>query len=345
MLIAKIIENDQLIQATQASNSEIYYCPGCKARVQLKKGNINIPHFAHINGSNCDVSAEGETVNHLQGKLALFTLLKQKYDEVRLEPWLSQIKQRPDLMVRKGKDWFVIEFQCATISLEKVRARTKGYRQLNYKVIWILGENYQNKRLQARTIAKFAIIYQQQLQVAFWQPTKGIVWQAWWQIDGKSRVLKRQMMANQPQQLLKLQQAVMQSKPEIWPIQNELYKIKRLVIGIPWECHPQYSLPGGLKVAQWQVIIRVLLTLEKQPRTSFQLMKLLTEFPWQRFGCLSVKKVQKIWLNYLLADLISGGVIKRTGDRIVLVRTLKWFNTYQEKLQAKLKIDTTNFLS
>ncbi|MGO3469002.1 MAG: hypothetical protein ACTIMJ_06710 [Weissella hellenica] len=37
MLIAKIIENDQLIQATQANNSEIYYCPGCKARVQLKK--------------------------------------------------------------------------------------------------------------------------------------------------------------------------------------------------------------------------------------------------------------------------------------------------------------------
>lgn len=40
MLIAKIIENDQLIQATQASNSEIYYCPGCKARVQLKKATL-----------------------------------------------------------------------------------------------------------------------------------------------------------------------------------------------------------------------------------------------------------------------------------------------------------------
>ncbi|MFL2020094.1 competence protein CoiA [Weissella hellenica] len=343
MLIAKIIENDQLIQATQANNSEIYYCPGCKARVQLKKGNINIPHFAHINESNCDVSAEGETVNHLQGKLALFALFIQKYDEVRLEPWLSQIKQRPDLMVRKGMNWFVIEFQCAPISLEKVQARTSGYRQLNYKVIWILGENYQRKRLQARTFAKFTVIYQQQLQVAFWQLTRGLFWQAWWQLDGKSRVLNRQLVDNQPQQLLKLQQAVIQAKPEIWSIQNELYKIKRLVIGIPWECHPQYPLPGGLKVAQWQVIVRVLLTLEKQPRTMLQLLKIMTEFPWQRFGCISVKKVQKLWLNYLLDDLMSRGLIKRTGDTIVLARTLKWFNTYQEKLQVLLKIDTTNF--
>ena len=51
----------------------------------------------------------------------LFQYFNDRYDEVKLEPWLSEIKQRPDLMVRKGTTWTVIEFQCAPITIERIR--------------------------------------------------------------------------------------------------------------------------------------------------------------------------------------------------------------------------------
>ncbi|SCB86625.1 competence protein CoiA [Weissella bombi] len=335
MFIAKTKEDNHLIEATQANHLQSYYCPACNERVRLKKGEINVPHFAHIVGSFCSASSEGETSIHLQGKLALFELFRKQYDEVRLEPWLSKIKQRPDLMLRKGNQWFVIEFQCATISIKNVQKRTKGYQQLKLKVIWILGEPYQKKRLQAGTLAKFAVIRERQLQIAFWQQEKGIIWHAWWQIDGKTKLLKRQVIHNQEQQLLKLQQAIIQSKPEIRVIQNELYHMKRFVIGIPWACHPQYPLPGGLKCAQWQVIVYILLALEKQPLTIAQLIIILTKQTWRQFGCVSIQAVQEMWLNYLLADLMSNKLLKKVADKMVLVKPLEWYETYQEKLQLK----------
>ena len=335
MFIAKTKKNSYLIKATQANHLQEYYCPACNERVHLKKGTINVPHFAHMVGSLCSASSEGETIIHLQGKLALFELFSKQYDEVKLEPWLSKIKQRPDLMLRKGNQWFVIEFQCAPISIQNVQKRTKGYEQLKFKVVWILGEPYQKKRLQAGTFAKFAVIRKQQLQIAFWQLEKGIVWHSWWQIDGKTKLLKRQIIHNQEQQLLKLQQAIMRSKPEIRLIQNELYYMKRLVIGIPWACHPQYPLPGGLKCAQWQVIVYILLAVEKQPLTIAQLIEILTTQPWQQFGCISIHSVQKMWLDYLLADLISNNLVKKVADKVILVKPLEWFDTYQEKLQLK----------
>lgn len=148
MLIARNV-NGELIQAYQASkekakNGEMYYCPACKGKLVLKKGNIMIAHFAHHQHADCAVFSEGETLPHLKGKQLLFEKFKSEGFEVTLECWLPALQQRPDLLLvlADGKE-IAVEYQCSPISPSDLLARTRGYKRFGYEVWWICGINYQ----------------------------------------------------------------------------------------------------------------------------------------------------------------------------------------------------------
>lgn len=116
-----------------------FYCPQCKSPVQLKVGDIVVPHFAHQRNTTCiDSFSEGESQQHLNGKRLLYQLLKERGQEVELEPLLNKISQRPDLLVKVGKKKFPIEFQCSTIPISDLEERTGGYRRAGMEPIWIL---------------------------------------------------------------------------------------------------------------------------------------------------------------------------------------------------------------
>ncbi|WP_432357690.1 competence protein CoiA [Sporosarcina sp. UB5] len=116
-----------------------FYCPQCKGGVQLKVGDIVIPHFAHKRDSTCDGSfSEGESPQHLNGKRLLYERLLAVTQEVVLEPLLNNISQRPDLLVKTGEAMFPIEFQCSTIPISDLEKRTDGYRRVGMHPIWIL---------------------------------------------------------------------------------------------------------------------------------------------------------------------------------------------------------------
>ena len=102
MLIARNASGE-LIPAYQASKQKgktigEYYCPACKGRLVLKKGDVMIAHFAHHQQSDCAVFSEGETLPHLMGKQMLLEKFRREGVAVTLECWLPELQQRPDLL-------------------------------------------------------------------------------------------------------------------------------------------------------------------------------------------------------------------------------------------------------
>ena len=118
---------------------EQFFCPQCQEPLQLKVGQIRIPHFSHFQQSECEaLFSERESETHLLGKQHLYELFERLALSPRLEPYFPQIKQRPDLVVEYEKRQFAIEFQCSPLQHEIFLERTVGYRGVNMTPIWIL---------------------------------------------------------------------------------------------------------------------------------------------------------------------------------------------------------------
>ena len=148
MLIARN-ENGELIHACQASKGkgkkmELFYCPACKGKLVLKKGNIMVAHFAHQQQSDCAVFSEGESLAHLKGKQMLLERFQSEGFEVTLECWLPELQQRPDLLVvLTDGTKIAVEYQCSPLSAADLLERTQGYKRFGYEVWWICGTHYQ----------------------------------------------------------------------------------------------------------------------------------------------------------------------------------------------------------
>ena len=145
MLIATNEKNDQILADKDLCKLETYFCPSCQSPVHLKAGSFMRAHFAHYQKEACDVFSEGETEEHLLGKQQLYEWLVGLGHEVEMEAYLSQLMQRPDLLMKWQGEEIAIEFQCSGLSIEKVRERTEGYLNNGYKVIWVLGEQFAYK--------------------------------------------------------------------------------------------------------------------------------------------------------------------------------------------------------
>lgn len=116
-----------------------FYCLQCKEPVILKNGKINTPHFAHKRHSACaDAFSEGETEDHLQGKLQLYHFYLKKDVQPQLEAYIPDIKQRPDILIDNNQSKIAVEFQCSKIAASKMIERSAGYLQSSIIPLWIL---------------------------------------------------------------------------------------------------------------------------------------------------------------------------------------------------------------
>ncbi|MET3698344.1 competence CoiA-like predicted nuclease [Bacillus oleivorans] len=113
-----------------------FYCPGCKQKVQLKIGEINHPHFSHIQYHRCPFEWEPESEQHIDGKLLLQTFFQNLGWKTELEVYLKAISQKPDLLLKKGSQQFAIEYQCSPLTLSRLRERVEGYSRLGIKQKW-----------------------------------------------------------------------------------------------------------------------------------------------------------------------------------------------------------------
>lgn len=141
-MIVALTQSGKYLLATdsQAREHRNLRCPSCKKRVFLKCGKRKISHFSHHAKEACDVFSEGETIEHITGKMHIFYYLKKKGYQVELEAYLKELKQRPDLLLMINNRKVAIEFQCSFLSIERMIERTNNYYKHGYEVYWILGE-------------------------------------------------------------------------------------------------------------------------------------------------------------------------------------------------------------
>ncbi|GGF15373.1 hypothetical protein GCM10010954_12510 [Halobacillus andaensis] len=118
-----------------------FYCPVCKETLMIRAGQKITPHFAHFPTSTCEVNQRGESEYHETGKLLLYQWLYRQGYEIEVEPFLSEINQRPDLLLTHNKKKIAIELQCATIPPDDVLKRTAGFQEAGIFPLWILGRN------------------------------------------------------------------------------------------------------------------------------------------------------------------------------------------------------------
>lgn len=332
MYIAQTFGTSVLMTADKADKQRNYVCPGCQNPVTVKKGRLKQAHFAHTSLQKCQALAEGESAVHLLGKLAMVDFFEGIGGRVVLEPWLPEIQQRPDLLVTFDNRQVAIEFQCAPISAERVQRRTAGFAKLGLDVVWVLGLTYQQRKLQQATLAKFARIRQDTLQVALWRGKAGIQWREWWTVDRRLHV-GRNDYANPIRQLAKIQQQLVRRDRRIRQLQKQLYQQERTVTGIPICCHISKPLPGGLKTAHWMLATQLVSRLEKGPCHADQLLTMVKWAEWFAFGASSASTVAKLWLNQLLALWQSMGVVQLINDRWCLVTNVHWFADFNQKLR------------
>lgn len=123
----------------QLRRTHQFFCPQCKEELQLRIGEIVVPHFAHKKDSNCpQLFSDGESKEHLIGKQQLYCFFENKGLTVQLEPFIKNLSQRPDLLVTTKNEQYAIEFQCSNIPIEVVQARTKGYLNASIVPLWLL---------------------------------------------------------------------------------------------------------------------------------------------------------------------------------------------------------------
>lgn len=150
MLVAKMEDGSLFSLIDQNERSELlvlrererFSCPICQNPVKLKLGLKRRWHFSHQKGKSCSFTAEAESDYHLQGKSLLFKWLRlTQVSRIELEPFLSGLNQRPDILLQTLSHQVALEYQCSTISPELFSKRTSAFQRVGIMPIWILGGN------------------------------------------------------------------------------------------------------------------------------------------------------------------------------------------------------------
>jgi competence CoiA-like predicted nuclease len=134
------------------SDKGILKCPVCESKVGLRNGMVRIPHFYHIEKDGCDLGYwENESKTHYLGKILLYKWLKQltSIENLNIEYWIKETKQRPDIYFEQNERKYVIEFQCSNLTLERYFERRKLYELLDIHDIWIFGTDFNFKKFKA----------------------------------------------------------------------------------------------------------------------------------------------------------------------------------------------------
>ncbi|WP_275579533.1 competence protein CoiA, partial [Brevibacillus laterosporus] len=136
--INSLIHTDEFINLL--ARKKMLYCPICNNSVIYRNGSIRRKHFAHV--SKCSYQYhEPETIEHLNGKVLLYNWLKHQpfVTNLKLESWIPETKQKPDIYFEMNKQRYAIEYQCSPITVKKIKERMNLYSVADICDIWIFG--------------------------------------------------------------------------------------------------------------------------------------------------------------------------------------------------------------
>lgn len=131
--------NNYRIHAFNANKQDEYFCPLCHRKVILRRGRINVEHFAHL--SRCEDTWNYDMSEwHSQWQQQF----PKKNQEVIIE--FNGEKHRADVMACG----YVIEFQHSPITAEEFNERNQFYLSYGKKVVWIfdLSDEFNSGRIE-----------------------------------------------------------------------------------------------------------------------------------------------------------------------------------------------------
>lgn len=149
------------------SGQERLICPDCGRLYEYCHGEIVSPYFRHKEkSSECDgIYHESETEEHIKGKTAIYRWLLNIQDKcgienVHLEYYIKETRQKPDIYFEQNGERYAIEYQCTPIATEFLKRR-ELYKLAGIKDIWVLGcEKYTGgKVIEKHVYVKFDTKY------------------------------------------------------------------------------------------------------------------------------------------------------------------------------------------
>lgn len=127
-------ENGVRVKIDSATAEHHYFCPACKSRMIIKRGEIIAPHFAHKARAQCDPWYTGKMS---QWHRKLQNKFPPEMQEVILWNDDNTEYHVADVLVGTKGNGLVFEFQHSDISAEIFISRTHFYMNLGYSVAWI----------------------------------------------------------------------------------------------------------------------------------------------------------------------------------------------------------------
>lgn len=352
-MIIAVDQHDQMIRAEECSkqSDHCYYCPGCGEKVFLKDGPQMITHFCHYAHCQCQHFSEGETPEHLKGKVMLYQHLKHMNHSVELEPYLTELQQRPDILLINQQ--CVIEFQCSPISVETIVSRTKGYQSAGYRVMWIVGDKLApSGSLNAVHKAMLCQIRQQPVLIQLntdnkhyhvYCPSRDCVQTRRYPLDYLFKMddwvdemklrLSQQPTYDIKAEHRKLEQQSFYRQKHIMPLLQLLYEHQESLISVPKEIYMPLKSEWMLRMNQFEWKYRLIIWIESLPLHTVITSKLIKQWVKRLTdGCESVFYQTPT----LHSNVIYWPVIEFL-DQLSTVNILKKLNCQHYCVQATAK--------
>ncbi|WP_429971332.1 competence protein CoiA [Fructilactobacillus sp. Tb1] len=343
MLIA--LDNNKTINAEDAVRQHRYQCPICHELVILKQGNKMASHFAHHAHSDC-IGSESESQLHLLGKQKLFNDLCLIYSQLKLEVYLTDLKQRPDLL----NDHLAIEYQCSPITNLRLKERVRGYQSKQIKSIWILGMDYFKKNLHSYSVLRF-IRYRQTLgYYLLFLDAKNEIYYL------KYRIVQINHQISYDQQSFKSYQALLSfinfeqqgnssitnlikitelietkirwQDAQMLKLQSLCYEQHHLITGCPLIVHYQERQSPVLNRNWLEWKIKIILYLETKQQCNLNELVDLIELDDYLF----VAKINPTMRFVKL--LMELGYLELNCSKVKLVKSFKWYRDTYDKIDA-----------
>ena len=122
-------ENGLRTYIKDAEENSAFFCPYCNAPMIQRRGQVNIPHFAHAKGHLCSDSWTYEEMS--EWHCGWQYRYPKECQEFAVENALG--RHRADVLINNT----VIEFQHSPISAEEFQKRNDFYTACGYRVIWL----------------------------------------------------------------------------------------------------------------------------------------------------------------------------------------------------------------
>ena len=136
MLVAENEAGARLL-AWNAEKDDNFTCPECRTDVTLKKGKVNIHHYAHKPDADC-LYGVGESYYHMSVKRDIYEALREHPDVRKCEVERSFKSCRPDVSFYVNDTPVVVEMQCSNIDLYDLDRRMCRYSELGCAQIWLI---------------------------------------------------------------------------------------------------------------------------------------------------------------------------------------------------------------